>query len=94
VLHLPDVTELVHQQVVRGLCAPQQNRPPKSVALVATKAGPAKDPRDHNDANAVESHGLRIETEPVEADLRSLERFSPRLTRWRILASARVTVLD
>jgi hypothetical protein len=73
VLHLPDVAELVHEQVVRGLCAPEQNRPPKSVALVATKARQAKDPRDDNEANAVEQHGLRVEIEPVEARLRPLE---------------------
>jgi hypothetical protein len=94
VLHLPDVAELVHNEVVRGLCAPQQNRPPKSVALVATEAGQAKDPRDDNDANAIEPHGLRVEIEPLEAGLRPLEPFSPKLTRRRVFASARVTVLD
>jgi hypothetical protein len=72
VLHLPDVAEFVHQQIVRGLCAPKQNRPPKSVALVTTQAGQAKDPWDYDDANAVEPHGLRVEIEPVEAGLRSL----------------------
>ena len=82
-LHLPDVAELVHHEVVRGLCAPQQNCPPKSVPLVATQAGQAKDPRDDKDANAVEPHGLRVEIEPVEAGLRSLEPLSSKLTRWR-----------
>jgi hypothetical protein len=94
VLHLPDVAELVHHEVVRGLCAPKQNRPPESVPLVATQAGPAKDPRDDKDANAVEPHTVRVEIEPVKAGLRSLEPLSPGPTRWRILASARVTVLD
>jgi hypothetical protein len=42
----------------------------------------------------VEPHGLRVEIEPVEAGLRPLETFNPKLTRWRIFASARVTVLD
>jgi hypothetical protein len=94
VLHLPDVTELVDQEVVRDLLAPEQNRPPERVAVVATQAGQAKDPRDDDHTNAVESHRHRVEIEPVEAGLRPLEPFSPRLTRWRIFASARVTVLD
>jgi hypothetical protein len=94
VLHLPDVAELVYQEVVRGLFAPEQDRPPERVAVITTQAGQAKDPRDDDDANAFEPHDLRIEIEPVETSLRPLEPPSSRLTRRRMLASARVTVLD
>jgi len=73
VLHLPDVAELVDQQVVRGLCTPKENRPPQRVTVITTHAGQEKDPRDDEHVNAVEPHGLRVEIEPVEAGLRSLE---------------------
>jgi hypothetical protein len=76
VLHLPDVAELVDHELVRGICAPKQDRPPKSVALVTAQAGQAKDPRGDQDANAVEPHGRRVEVEPVEASLRPLEPLS------------------
>jgi hypothetical protein len=93
VLHLPDVAELVYQEVVRGLFALEQDRPPERVAAITAQAGQAKDPWDDDETNAVEPHGLRVEIEPVETSLRPLEPPSSRLTRWR-LASARVTVLD
>jgi hypothetical protein len=73
VLCLPDVTELVREQVVRRRQLADDDRAPEGVAAVAPEPGQAEEPRRDDDTHAVERDGLRIEAQPVEASFRALE---------------------
>jgi hypothetical protein len=81
VLHLPDVAELVRDEVV-GRAAPdrppEQDRPPERVALVAAELRQPEEPRRDEDPHALDLHGTRVEVEAVEPRFRALER-RPRL---------------
>ena len=69
VLLLPDVTELVRDQVVRRHAPAQQDRPDQAIAVEAAHEREPKDPgRDHH-ADAGDPHGRGVEVEPVEPRL-------------------------
>jgi hypothetical protein len=70
VLHLPDVAELVRDQVVGGLRAPDEDRPHERVAVVALQERQAEEPRRDAEADAAQPDWAGIEVEPVEARLR------------------------
>jgi hypothetical protein len=76
VLALPDVAQLVGDQVVAragdGLVA-QDDRPPERVPAVAPHLRQPEERRRDDDAHAAGAHGRRIGVEPVEARLRPLD---------------------
>jgi hypothetical protein len=72
-LCLPNVAELVREQIVRRRPLPDDDRAPEGIAPVAPQARQPEEPRRDDDAHPVEGDGLRIETQPVEASLRTLE---------------------
>src|ERR671919_2168602 len=74
VLHLPDVAQLVRDEVVGCPRVLEQDRSPERVAGVAAEAGDPEEPRRHKDANALEPDGPRVVLEPVEPGLRSGQR--------------------
>src|SRR5215208_2301641 len=69
VLRLPDVAELVRQQVVGRLAqrSPEQDRPPERVAAVALHAGQAKQPWHGHYANTLDRNRARIEAERLQS---------------------------
>ena len=71
VLALPDVAELVRDEVVGRVGALQQDRPPERVAVVAAEAGDAEEPGRDEDADAIDPHRLGVVVERVEAGLRA-----------------------
>jgi predicted DNA-binding protein (UPF0251 family) len=71
VLHLPDVTELVRDEVVRRVRAAKQDRPHERVAVVAAQARQAEEPGGVDDTHAVDPDRLRVEVEGVEPRLRT-----------------------
>ena len=73
-LALPDVAELVGDEIVGGVVVPQEDRPPERVAPVPTKPGEAEEPRGDDDPHAVDLDGLRVPAERVETGLGALER--------------------
>jgi len=78
VLALPDVAELVRDQVVRQITSLQQDRAPERVADIAAKTREPEELGRDEDTDALDPNGLRIPVERVEACLcaqnRSLER--------------------
>ena len=72
-LALPDVTELVRDQIVGGVCVLQQDRAPEGVAAVPAEARDPEEPGCDVDPEAVDSHRLGVPLERVEAFLRALE---------------------
>src|SRR5437660_880490 len=81
VLHLPDVTELVRDELDVGeqRPRPQQNRPVGRVALKAAEPRQPEEPRHDPDPNAAQRDRLRVERAPVEPLLRTRERVTLRL---------------
>ncbi len=73
-LSLPDVAELVRDEIVRRVGALQEDRPPERVAVVAAEAGDPEEPWRDEDAHALDAHGLRVVVERVEAGLRAFDR--------------------
>jgi hypothetical protein len=69
VLHLPDVAELVRDEVVGRVAPPEQDRPDEHVAVVAPQAGEAEEPGRDDHADAVDLHGPLVQPESVEARL-------------------------
>jgi hypothetical protein len=76
VLHLPDVAELVRDEVLvrEEAVVPQQNRPPRRVAVETMKPGEPEEPRHDEDADMLDSDRFRIQVEAVEPSLGPLER--------------------
>jgi hypothetical protein len=72
-LALPDVAELVREEVIRDVGVLQQDRPPERVARVAAQEWEAEEPRRDDDAYAVDADGCRVVVEPVEPRLRSVD---------------------
>ena len=73
VLRLPDVAELVRQQIVGGVVVADEDRPPERVAVIAAHLRDAERERRNPYTDALERDGTRIPIEPVETRLRSLE---------------------
>src|SRR5437667_10610701 len=75
-LHLPDVAQLVADEVVAGPLGrlAKQDRLPGRVAVEATEPGQAEEKRNDEDADAVDPHRSRVEIESVEPALRARER--------------------
>jgi hypothetical protein len=78
-LHLPYVTELVGDQLV--VCdevgRAEEDRPVGGVAVEAAKPREPEEPRDDEDAHALQRDRARVEVERVEARLRAGERRTP-----------------
>jgi hypothetical protein len=55
------VAELVHQEIVGDLGAPQEDRAAERIAEEPAKEGQLEEPGRYKDAHAVEPHGRRIE---------------------------------
>src|SRR5688500_8241828 len=60
------MAELVGDEVLRGVGAPEQDRPDQRVAVVAAQARQAEEPRRDDDSHPVDPHRPRIERERVE----------------------------
>ena len=76
-LSLPDVAQLVRDEVVRRPLAgapAEQNCPEERIAAVAPEARQAEEERRGDDADALDADRARVELEPVEARLRARER--------------------
>jgi predicted DNA-binding protein (UPF0251 family) len=69
VLHLPDVAQLVRDEVVGRVGAAKEDRPDERVAVIAAQAGEAEEPRGVDDANALDPDGPRVVVEAVEPRL-------------------------
>src|SRR3954470_16624279 len=76
VLHLPDVAELVREQVVVAGLEPaaEQDRPVRAVAVEAAEPRQPEEPRDDEHADVARRDRARIELDPVEPRLRARER--------------------
>ena len=72
-LHLPDVAELVDEQIVRRVTAAQQDRLVERVPVEAAKPREAKEPRRLDDPDPLDRYGARIPVELVEPRLRSAQ---------------------
>jgi hypothetical protein len=74
-LHLPDVAELVGDEIVT--CPtdrlPQRDQVPGGVAVEAPEPRQGEEEGPDDDANTVDSDRSRIEIEPVEASFGPLE---------------------
>ena len=87
VLHLPDMAELVGDQVAvreKGVRA-QKDRPVDRVAVEPANPWKPEEPRDDPDPDTPERHRPRVEVEPVEPELRAFERVTLRLLHERTL---------
>src|SRR5581483_6346579 len=75
VLHLPDVAELVAEEVVGRLLErrPQEDRVPGGVAVEPAKPRQPEERRPHVHADAVDPDRRGIERQPVEPRLRPFE---------------------
>src|SRR5262245_29654509 len=73
VLHLPDVAELVHDEILRQVRAAQKDRPMHGVAVEAAEPRQAEEPRSDEHTNAIDPYRLRVPVEPVEPRLGSGE---------------------
>jgi hypothetical protein len=75
VLHLPDVAELVCDEVVARPLErlPEHDRVPGGVTVEAVEPGEPEEPGPDEDANPVDPHPGWVEVELVEAGLRPLE---------------------
>ena len=73
VLHLPDVAELMHDEVVRHALRAQQHPDVKREAVEARVVRQPKEPRCHEEPNVVDPHRVGPPVEAVEALLRSDE---------------------
>src|SRR5712691_8995863 len=78
VLHLPDVAELVHEQVLAGVLRPEQDRAVERVPVEAADPRKPEEPRDDENAHTAQRDRPRVEVEPVEPLLR-LRESSPLL---------------
>src|SRR5579864_1889643 len=78
VLHLPDVAELVRDELLVGEqpAGAEQDRLPRGVAVEAPEPREPEEPRDDPDPDAAERHRLRIERQAVEPLLRPRERLT------------------
>jgi hypothetical protein len=77
VLHLPDVAELMRQQVIgpsRIDWIAENDRAPEGVTAVTAKSRQSKEQREHDHPHALDPDSLRIERERVEAPLGTRER--------------------
>jgi hypothetical protein len=85
VLHLPDMAELMREQVVTGPLEglAEHDRVPGRVTVEAVEVRKPEEPWPHEDADPVDPHRARIEVEPVEPGLRPLERLAQvQATGW------------
>jgi hypothetical protein len=73
-LELPDVAELVRDQVVVEDRVLQEDQVPRGVAAEAAEPGHAEDPGHDEDPDPAQVDRARVEAEPIEARLRSPER--------------------
>ena len=76
VLQLPDMAELVRQEVVARLLHRllEQDQPPGRIAVEAAEPRKPEERRDDEDADALDADRLRVEVEPVEPGLRPAKR--------------------
>ena len=73
VLSLPDVTQLVRDQIVRRVALLQHDRSPERVAEVTAETWDSEELRGDNEADALDANGLRVVVEAVEPCLRANE---------------------
>src|SRR5687768_2933896 len=73
VLHLPEMAELVREEILSRVRAPEQDRPPERIAVVAAKARHTEEPRRDAHAHTREIDRRGVQVEPIEPGLRSLE---------------------
>ena len=76
-LELPDVAELVDDEVLVERRALQEDEMPGGVAAEAPEAGDAEQPRRDHDADAAQVDRLGIEIEAIEAGLRTFQQLAP-----------------
>ena len=72
-LHLPDMAELVRDEVVGGIGAAKQDRLDQRVTVIAAQTGEPEEPRRDPNPNAVDPHRPGIQRKRVESCLRALE---------------------
>jgi hypothetical protein len=70
VLHLPDVAELVGDQVLRDVGTAEEDHAVRREAVVALPGREAEEPRRDDELDAVDTNGPRPPVETVEASLR------------------------
>jgi hypothetical protein len=73
VLHLPDVTELMAEEILVAVRLAKEDRVPGGVAVEAAEPGQTEEKRCHEYVYVLDPHGPRIEVEPVESGLGALE---------------------
>jgi hypothetical protein len=83
VLELPDVAELVDDEVFVERRALQENEMAGCVPAEAPEPGDAEQPRRDDDTNTAQVDRLRIELEPIQPCLRAFEQFGPGLRHRR-----------
>ncbi len=87
-LHLPDVAELVCDEIVARTLErlAEHDRVPGGVTVEAVEPGEPEEPGPDEDANPVDPHGGRVEVEPVETGLCPVERLPCRLVPAQLAA--------
>ena len=65
-LHLPDVAELVHDEVVWSVHATQEDDPVERVPVEASKPREAEEKRGHEHPNLLDPHRAWVPVEPIE----------------------------
>ena len=97
-LHLPDVTQLVADEVVvvDELWRPQEDQVPHRVAVESAKPWKPEEPAWGQDRDPVELDGPSVERQRIEPRLRAAERGSflrSRHTRSGLCATTRTSAI-
>jgi len=72
-LPLPDVAELVGDEIVADVAVAEQDRPPERIPGEPPKERKPEEPRCDDDTDAVDRDRPRVVVEAVEPGLRALE---------------------
>ena len=95
VLHLPDMAELVGDEVVARALErlAEDDRVPGGVTVEAVEPREAKEPGPDENSYPVDPHRSRVEGEPVEPGLRPLERLPCRRVQAQLAGRSESTGL-
>jgi hypothetical protein len=90
-LHLPDVAQLVHDEVVGRVGLAHEDRLVERVPVEATKPRQPEEPRDVEQPHVPDADRSRVQVEPVEPRLRADD---PRVRHFALIAavSTRIAV--
>ena len=74
-LHLPDVAELVADEILVVWWVPEEDRARHRVAVVEPKPRQSEEPRRDDDPNSTRAYRARVNREPIQARAGAREDF-------------------